>query len=112
MKCTESYICYNRLVYAMATATYDETYESLMRITKTVTDGMFELGKIRGKNAFGSEEELKVLVIDISKKLLESLPAHQFEDDEVDHLESCLSHKLSLLEDPNQFRNNDFEVVG
>ena len=83
MKCTESYICYNRLVYAMATATYDETYESLMRITKTVTDGMFELGKIRGKNAFGSEEELKVLVIDISKKLLESLPAHQFEDDEI-----------------------------
>lgn len=96
----------------MATATYDETYESLMRIMKTTTDGMFELGKIQGKNAFGSEEELRVLVIGVSKKLLESLPAHQFDDDDVEHLESCLSHKLALLEDPNQFKTNDFEVVG
>ena len=88
----------------MATATYDETYESLMRIMKTAADGMFELGKIRGKNAFSSEEELRVLVIGVSKKLLESIPAHQFDDDDVEHLESCLSHKLTLLEDPAQFK--------
>lgn len=81
----------------MATATYDETYESLMRIMKTATDGMFELGKIRGKNALGSEEALRVLVIDLSKKMLENLPAHQFDDEEVEHLENCLSHKLTIM---------------
>ena len=96
----------------MATATYDETYESLMRIVKTASDSMFELGKIRGKNALGSEEELRVLVLNTSKKILESLPVHQFENDDIEDVDSKYSHVLTLLEDPRAFQNNDFEVVG
>ena len=96
----------------MANATYDGTYTSLMRIVEIASRGLRDLGKIQGKNALGSEEELRVLVLDVSKKVLESLPVHQFENDDIEREDSRYTHLLAVLEDPKQFKNNDFEVVG
>jgi len=96
----------------MATATYDETYTDLMRIVEIASRGLRDLGKIQGKNALGSEEELRVLVLGVSKKLLENLPVHQFENDEIEHEDSRYCHLLAVLEDPDQFKTNDFEVTG
>lgn len=83
-----------------------------MGIVEIASRGLRDLGKIQGENALGSEEELRVLVLDVSKKLLENLPVHQFENDEIEHEDSRYSHLLSVLEDPRAFQNNDFEVVG
>jgi hypothetical protein len=96
----------------MATATYDETYTDLMRIVEIASSGLRDLGKIQGKNALGSEEELRRLVIGVSKKLLENLPVRQFENDEIENIDSKYSHLLTIAEDLKAFQNNDFEVVG
>ena len=89
-----------------------ETYDSLMKISDVVNRALRDMGKIEGKNAFGSEEELRCLVLNTSKKLLENLPALQLENDQIEDMDSKYTHLLAVLEDPTQFKNNDFEVVG
>lgn len=96
----------------MNTPTTTETYDSLSKISDIVNRALRDMGKIEGKNALGSEEELRVLVLDVSKKICENLPAHQFENEKIEDAEAKLSHVLALLEDPRAFQNNDFEVVG
>jgi hypothetical protein len=96
----------------MATATYDETYTYLMRIVEIASRGLRDLGKIQGKNALGSEEELRQLVLNVSKKVLENLPVLQLENDDIEQEDSRYCHLLALLEDPDQFKTNDFEVTG
>jgi len=83
-----------------------------MKISEIVNRALRDMGKIEGKNREGSEEELRKLVLDVSKKIAEQLPIYQLENDELDHAEAILTHALVLAEDPNAFRNNDFEVVG
>lgn len=92
--------------------TATQMYDSLSRISDIVNRALRDMGKIEGKNAFGSEEELRSLVLNTSKKLLENLPAHQLENDQIEDMDSKYTHLLAVLEDPNQFKNNDFEVVG
>jgi len=94
------------------TPTASQTYDSLMKISEIVNRALRDMGKIEGKNREGSEEELRKLVLDVSKKIAEQLPIYQLENDELDHAEAILTHALVLAEDPNAFRNNDFEVVG
>ena len=93
-------------------ATYSETYTDLMRIVEIASNWLRALGKIEGKNESGSEEELRKLVLDISKKIVENVPALRLEDDDIDHAEAVMTHTLLLKEDPQAFQNNDFEVTG
>lgn len=93
-------------------ATYSETYTDLMRIVEIASSGLRALGRIEGKNEIGSEEELKKLVLDVSKKIVENVPALRLEDDGIDQAEAVLTHTLLQKADPNAFKNNDFEVVG
>lgn len=92
--------------------TASETYDSLMKLSETVNRALRTLGKIEGENALGSEEELRNFILSTSRKICEHLPIHQLENEELEHAESVLSHRLALAEDPDQFKTNDFEVVG
>ena len=92
--------------------TTSQTYDSLMKISEIVNRALRDMGKIEGKNREGSEEELRTLILDVSKKITENLPICQLENDELDHAEAVLTHTLLLAEDPNAFKNNDFEVTG
>lgn len=94
------------------TPTATQMYDSLSRISDIVNRALRDMGKIEGKNAFGSEEELRGLVLNTSKKLLENLPVLQLENDQIEDMDSRYTHLLTVLEDPRQFKNNDFEVVG
>ena len=94
------------------TPTAAQMYDSLSRISEIVNRALRDMGKIDGKNAVGSEEELRSLVLNTSKKLLENLPALQLENDQIEDMDSKYTHLLAVLEDPSQFKNNDFEVVG
>ena len=92
--------------------TASQTYDSLMKISQIVNSALRNMGKIEGKNLEGSEEELRTLILDVSKKITERLPIYQLENDELDHAEAVLTHALILADDPNAFKNNDFEMVG
>ena len=92
--------------------TASQTYDSLMKISQIVNRALRDMGKIEGKNREGAEEELRMLVLDASKKIAENLPIYQLENDELDHAEAILTRALILADDPNEFKNNDFEVVG
>lgn len=92
--------------------TYEETYNSLMKLSQIVGSALMSLGKIAGKNELGSEEELRSLVLNASKKLLEQLPIHQLESNLVESMDSKYGHLLDTLKDPHAYQNNDFEVTG
>jgi hypothetical protein len=79
--------------------TYAETYDSLSKISDIVNRALLDLGKIEGKNALGSEEELRYLVLDISKKIVQNLPSYQFDRGDIDHAESMLSTTLNRASD-------------
>ena len=89
-----------------------ETYDSLLRISETVNRALRSLGKIEGKNGLGSEDEIRDLILSTSRKICEQLPIHQLENDSLEDAEAALSHRLALAEDADQFKTNDFEVVG
>lgn len=92
--------------------TATQTYDSLMKISEIVNRSLRDMGKIEGKNDLGSEEELRSLVLGVSKKIAERLPCYQLENEEIDHAEAVFTHQLILANDPNAFKNNDFEVTG
>ncbi len=89
-----------------------QTYDNLMKISQILNGAIRDMGKIEGKNLEGSEEELRKLVLNVSKKIAENLPIYQLENDELDHASAVLTHALVLADDPDAFKNNDFEVVG
>lgn len=80
-----------------ASPTATETYTSLMKICEISQRGIRDLGKIEGKNALGSEEELRRLVLDVSKKIIETLPTYQFEREDIDHAEAVLCTLLNRV---------------
>jgi len=79
--------------------TYDETYTSLMKTIEIASRALRDLGKTQGKNALGSEKELRYLVLDVSKKIVQSLPSYQLERDDIDHAEAVLSTTLNRASD-------------
>lgn len=92
--------------------TATETYDSLSKISDIVNRALRDMGKIEGQNRLGSEEELRYLVLDVSKKIIEQLPALQLERDDIEDEDSQYCHLLAKLADPSAYRTNDFEVVG
>jgi hypothetical protein len=94
------------------TPTASQMYDSLSRISDIVNRALRDMGKIEGKNALGSEEDLRYLVLDVSKKIIEQLPALQLERDDIEDEDSRYCHLLAKLADPAAYRTNDFEVTG
>jgi hypothetical protein len=84
------------------TPTYDETYDSLFRVMKEAQYAMHELGKIEGRNDLGSDEALRYLVLDVSKKIVQALPSYQFERDDIDHAKAVLSTTLDRASDKTE----------
>jgi hypothetical protein len=75
--------------------TVDETYDSLLAVCNTAQRGLYKLGKIRGRNDLQSDEELRQLVLDVSKDLLERLPCLQFEEDAIEEMDSKYGYILT-----------------
>jgi len=75
--------------------TGSETYTSLTRVIETAQRGLRELGRIEGRNDLKSTEDLRYLVLDISKKIVESTPAFQLCRDDIDDAESHLCSVLN-----------------
>lgn len=79
--------------------TYAETYNSLVKIAQMAQYALHELGKIEGRNNFGSEEEIRYLVIDTSMKIIQNLPVHQLERDDIDNQDSVFCSILNRAAD-------------
>ncbi len=82
-----------------STPAYSETYMSLANILDEVRRGLRELGKIEGRNDLESNNDLRHLVLDVSKKIIQSTPAHQLEREEIDDAEAKLCSILNKLSD-------------
>ena len=76
--------------------TTTETLESLMKICEISQMAIREVGKIEGK--MGTEEELVEVIVRRSKAILQAMPYFQFEDDEIESLDSKLCHRLNKIE--------------
>jgi hypothetical protein len=96
----------------MASPTFAETYSDLIAICKAAQSGLYECGRLRGRNDLTSDEELRQLVLSTSKAILNRLPCLQLENDAISDMDSRYSHLLTITEDPRAFQNNDFEVTG
>jgi hypothetical protein len=81
----------------MATCTFDETHADLLVVCKIAQNGLYDLGRIRGKNDLQSAEELRQHVLTTSKALLAALPCLQLEDDAIEEMDSKYSHMLTQL---------------
>jgi hypothetical protein len=81
------------------TPTYSETYDSLEKIVEIAHSAIRQMGNIEGRNISGSEEELRYLVIDVSKKIVQNLPVHMLENDEIEHEESVFTSSLNNIND-------------
>jgi hypothetical protein len=92
--------------------TFDETYNDLVAICKAAQSALYDCGRLRGRNDLTSDEDLMPLVLSSSKAILARLPCLQLENDAISDMDSKYSHLLTLTEDPNAFKNNDFEVTG
>jgi len=77
--------------------TFSETYDALVGICNAAQKGLYELGRIRGKNDPQSEEELRQLVLEVSKGILSKLPCLQLDDDAIEEMNSKYSHLLTEL---------------
>ena len=84
--------------------TYDETYDSLSKLSEIVNRALRDMGKIQGKNALGSEEELRYLVLDVSKNLVQALPSYQLERDDLEDADSKLSNVLRRAAEEEEAR--------
>ena len=90
--------------------TYDETYNDLFRLTGIIHTALYDLGKIRGRNDLQSEKDLRYLVLDVSKKIVQALPSEQSEDDRITDAAAKLSTVLNRIANPDD-ETNDFEVT-
>jgi hypothetical protein len=84
------------------TPTFSETYDALLGICNTAQKGLYELGRIRGKNDPPSDEELRKLVLDVSKGILNKLPCLQLEEDAIEDMDSKYSHLLTELAESHE----------
>jgi hypothetical protein len=82
----------------MATCTFDETYSDLVAICKAAQSALYECGRLRGRNDLTSDEELRILVLDVSKALLAALPCLQLEEDAIEEMDSKYSNLLTKME--------------
>jgi hypothetical protein len=96
----------------VASATFDETYNDLIAICKAAQSALYDCGRLRGRNDLQSDEELRQLVLSTSKAILNRLPCLQLENEAIEDMDSRYSHLLTLVEVPDAFKNNDFEVTG
>jgi len=60
--------------------------------------GLYGLGVLRGENQEGTDEELKLLVLNVPKAILEALPCLQFEHDGIEEADSLYGHILNVLD--------------
>lgn len=86
------------------TPTTTETLDSLMKICEISQMAIREVGKIEGKNELGSEQALIEIIVRRSKAILQAMPYLQFEDDEIEELDSKMCHRLNQLEDYDRTR--------
>jgi len=77
--------------------TFSETYDALLGTCNAAQKGLYELGRIRGKNDPQYEEELRQLVLDASKSILSKLPCLQLDEDAIEEINSKYSHLLTEL---------------
>jgi hypothetical protein len=87
----------------MATPTYSETYNSLAKISAICARGIRASGKIEGQNCLGSEEELRQLVLALSKDILNAMPCLQLENDEIEEMDSRYGSLLSHIRNPEDY---------
>jgi hypothetical protein len=81
------------------TPTTTETLDSLMKICEISQKAIREIGQIEGKNELGSEQALLEIIVRRSKAILQAMPYLQFEDDEIEELDSKMCHRLNQLEE-------------
>ncbi len=82
----------------MASPTFDETYNDLVAVCKAAQSALYGCGRLRGRNDLTSDEDLRQLVLSVSKAILDRLPCLQFEDDAIEEMDSKYSHTLTKLE--------------
>ncbi|MDI9399816.1 MAG: hypothetical protein QM433_09770, partial [Euryarchaeota archaeon] len=70
-----------------------------MKICEISQKAIREIGQIEGKNELGSEQALIEIIVRRSKAILQAMPYLQFEDDEIEELDSKMCHRLNQLED-------------
>jgi len=81
--------------------TFDETYNDLIAVCKAAQSGLYECGRLRGRNDLTSDEDLRQLVLSTSKAILNRLPCLQLECDAIEHEDSRYSTILTRLENAN-----------
>ena len=93
--------------------TFSETYDSLLAVCAAAQQGLYELGKIRGRNDLQSDEELKQLVLTTCKAIIAKLQCLQFEDDAIEEMDTKYSdmptkkaEDLALKGDKSLFDND------
>lgn len=79
----------------MSLPTFDETYNDLMAVCKVAQSGLYECGRLRGRNDLTSDEDLRQLVLSTSKAILGRLPCLQLKDDAIEEMDSKYSHMLT-----------------
>jgi len=82
----------------MSRPTFDETYNDLVAVCKAAQRGLYDLGKIRGRNDLTSDEDLRQLVLSTSKAVLYRLPCLQLECDAIEHEDSRYGSILARME--------------
>jgi hypothetical protein len=91
------------------TPTTTETLDSLMKICEISQKAIREIGQIEGKNELGSEQALIEIIVRRSKAILQAMPYLQFEDDEIEELDSKMCHRLNQLEDYPVLDEDDYD---
>jgi len=79
--------------------TATRTLAAMMEISQISLMTAREIGKIEGKNVIGSEAALVEVIARGSKAILQAMPYLQFEDDELEDLDSKLCHRLNQIEE-------------
>jgi hypothetical protein len=92
--------------------TFDETYSDLIAVCKAAQRGLYDLGKIRGRNDLQSDEDLRQLVLSTSKAVINHLPCLQLEHDAVEEADSRYGHVLNTLEDAEGLECTDQALAG
>jgi hypothetical protein len=78
--------------------TTTETLDAMMKICEISQMAIREIGRIEGKNELGSEQALIEVIVRRSKAILQEMPYLQFEDDELETLDSKLCRRLNEIE--------------
>ena len=81
----------------MASPTFDETYNDLIAVCKAAQKGLYDCGRLRGRNDLTSDEDLRRFVLSTSKAILGRLPCLQLEDDAIEEMDSKYSHLLTMM---------------